>query len=525
MDLIKETKTDKENYVSTLIQNIILPVLNKDESPITTFESVEPARSSIANLKNLPFSMGEVLENMKTIRKLPRSYFKNMEKMRVRTADFRDKYILPVADEIEKRVAKDPNYFPYDIIKKGAPYKFSTLMIPRALGGPGFFIIHSAIMAEELAAGCGGLATSLAVSSAGSSQVLLAMEPHLIAVYMRESIKAEKQGEPILWSGAVTEPNAGTDRWDEDYQNYNKAGMVAKKVKGGYILNGTKCFVSNGSVSKRAVITGFLDPHNPRETGLLFIVKTDSPGFSVGRVERKMGQKASQTSEQICDNLFVPDSHVIGPLGLVARGTTTYLAASRGPVGAIGVGCGRRALESLVQWASERKNRLGNLLDQQALQMKIAQMTQDIIVARNAYIQACIAFDEMFYGILSRIDIMLALWLIPKFIMRSEPFRKIVQSNLARKFLYRYIEKGFPYDKLMHAAGLAAIAKVVGSTTGRRIAGEVMEIMGPEAADPRWGVDKAYRDARLTEIYEGTNEVCTITIFKSMACSLDALRK
>jgi acyl-CoA dehydrogenase len=395
-------------------------------------------------------------------------------------------------------------------------------VIPRQFGGPGYMTVHAGIMAEELAAGCGGFATSLAVSSAGSSQILMACDPYLIAVYTRMSIKAEKKGEPILWSGAVTEPNAGTDRWDMDFQNQNKAGMTAKRVPGGYVLNGSKTFISNGSVAKFSCMTAALDPHDFKGTGCAFIVPTDSPGFSVGRVERKMGQKASATSEQICDNVFVPEKHRIGIVGISAEGTMIYLAASRGPVGAIGVGCGRRALESLVQWASERSNGRGRLIDQQALQVKIAHLARELTLARNAYIQAGIAFDSMMYKLLGNPLVSILLWLTPKWILRTELCRKIVQSESGRNFIYRFMRRAlsaFSRDEAMYVSGLAAIAKVAGSETGRSVAGEVMKIMGPDAADPRWGVDKAYRDARLTEIYEGTNEACAITTFKAMAGS------
>lgn len=517
--------------VSSIMRDLEIPVIPEKEVPTTPFDSIDSFinEKTPADLKDFPFCLGEVFYNLKTVRKLPKRYFRQMNDIRISTAEFREKYIRPVAHEIEKKVAEDPNYFPHDIIKKGSRYKFTTLVVPRQFGGPGYMSIHAAIMAEELAVGCGGFATSLAVSSAGSSQIMMALDPYLIAVYTKMSIEAEKAGNPILWSGAVTEPNAGTDRWDMDFQNQNRAGMSAKRVDGGYVLNGSKMFISNGSVAQFSCVTAALDPADYQGTGCAFIVPTNSPGFSIGRIERKMGQKASVTSEQICDNVFVPEKHRIGTIGVSAEGTMLYLAASRGPVGAIGVGCGRRALESLIQWASERKNSRGRLIDQQALQIKIAQFTRDLTIARNAYIQAAIAFDSMMHSLLGNPLISLTLWLTPKWILRTEPFRKIVQSEFGRNFIFNLMRKTFSVfsrDEALYASGLAAIAKVVGSETGRKVAGEVMKIMGPDAADPRWGVDKAYRDARLTEIYEGTNEACAITTFKAMAASFqDTLKK
>jgi len=498
------------------MESLNFPEMALPDVPTTAFDSIDVLSSSVKELRDFPFSMGEVLQGLRAVRKLPESYLEKMIKIRKDAVEFREKYILPNIEEIEKKAALDPDSFPYDIIREGTRYRFPTLIIPEAFGGPGYLSAHIAIMAEELAVGSGGFATSISVNLA---QLVTFFDPYLFAVYSKESLEAEKRGETIVWSGAITEPNAGTDRWDADFQNFTKADMVAKKVEGGYLLNGSKCFISNGSAAQRSVITAALDPFDPKATGCAFIVKTDSKGFSVGRLERKMGQKSSVTSEQICQDVFVPDSHRVNIEGLTARFTTLYLAASRGPVGAIGVGCGRGALESLVAWSSERKNGGGRLIDQQALQIKIANMARDLVVARGAYIQACIAFDAVLSRLLSPWYARLVMGLFPISTMRTETLRRLIQSESARKKIHGLIERFFSDDRLMYLAGLAANAKVVGSTTGRRVAGEVMEIMGPDAADPRWGVDRAYRDARLTEIYEGTNQACAITAFKAMAGS------
>lgn len=501
---------------SAVMEDLEFPEMTPLEVPTTAFDSIEVLNSEFENLRDFPFSMGEVFQDLQASRRYPKSYLEKMKKIRKDTAEFREKYILPNIEEIEKKVASDPDYFPRDIINEGARYRFPTLIIPEGFGGPGYLAAHVAIMSEELAAGSGGFATSISVNLA---QLVTLFDPYLFALYSHESLEAEKRGETIIWSGAITEPNAGTDRWDYDFQNMTKAGLVAKKVEGGYLLNGTKCFVSNGSVSQRAAMSAALDPSDFKNTGCMFVVKTDSPGFSVGRVERKMGQKASATSEQICEDVFVPDSHRVTVVGATARFTTLYLGASRGPVGAIGVGCGRRALESLVKWAAEKQNGRGRLIDQQALQVTIANMAGDLAIARSAYMKACMAFDEIASRFLSPWYVRLSLKLLPLSILKTEFFRKIVQSDRARQTIGRLVERAFPDDKMMYIAGLAAIAKVVGSSTGRKIAGEVMEIMGPDASDPKWGVDRAYRDARLTEIYEGTNQACAITTFKAMAGS------
>jgi alkylation response protein AidB-like acyl-CoA dehydrogenase len=516
MSTSSQTVSATRNARGSVTPDLRFPEVPRDAAPTTPFDSIRALDSRHENLRDLPFSMGEVFQNATTIKKFPRSYFRKMKKIRRDTAEFREKYILPNIDEIERRNAADPTYFARDIIDKGVPYRFQTLIIPEGFGGPGYLATHIAIMAEELAVGSGGFATTIAVNMA---QLVTLFDPFLFALYAQESLEAERQGRMIIWSGAITEPNAGTDRWDEDFQNGTRADMVATRIDGGYLLNGTKCFTSNGSISERSAISAALDPDNPRDTGCVFVVKTDSPGFTVGHLERKMGQKASVTSEQICEDVFVPDSHRVGVEGNTAKFTTLYLASSRGPVGAIGVGCGRRAMESLVRWASERTNENGRLIDQQALQVTIANMARDLIAARGAYVQACMAFDEVACRLLSHWYVSLAFKLLPKSLLRTEAFRKMAQSEAGRRLYSKAVYWAFPEDKVMHIAGLAANAKVLGSSTGRKVAGEVMRIMGPDAYDPRWGVDRAYRDARLTEIYEGTNQACAITAFKAMAGS------
>lgn len=498
------------------IGRLDLEALPESDAPTTSFDSIERLVPGLEDLRDFPFSLGEVFENAEAIRSFPAGYFRKMKRIRTDTIDFRRKYILPNIDDIEKRSAADPTYFARELFDKGLAYRFPTLIIPEEFGGPGYLATHIGIMCEELAVGSGGFATTIAVNMA---QLVTLFDLHLFGVYCRESLEAEKRGRTIIWSGAITEPNAGTDRWDADFQNCTRADMVARRVEGGYVLNGAKCFTSNGSISQRTAISAALDPDDPRGTGCIFVVRTDSPGFSVGHVERKMGQKSSVTSEQICEDVFVPESHMVGTVGITSRFTTLYLASSRGPVGAIGVGCGRRALESLVRWACEKRNGRGRLIDQQALQVTIANMARDLVAARSSYIQACMAFDRVACRLLNPLPVRLGMRLLPLSVLGSERFRKIAQSPRGRAATVGVVEWACPDDRLMFLAGLAANAKVLGSSTGRKIAGEAMQIMGPDAADPRWGVDRAYRDARLTEIYEGTNQACAITTFKAMAGS------
>jgi len=484
--------------------------------PTTPFDSIRKARVTDPNTRGFPFSMGEAFSNLRLAHTVPASYFTHAEEVRERARRFADLHIRPQALEIEKKASEDPGYFHWDILKKACDWRFFSLMIPRAFGGQESRVLAMSVMAEELAVGCAGWATTIGVHSAGISCGMLTLDPYILEHFIRPTAEKEKQGEPVVWSGAVTEPQAGTDIWDEDFLQKARIMTVAGKVKGGYVLNGRKCFISNGSIAHYSVVAAALDRRNPRDSWTLFLVPTDSRGFSVGRVERKMGQKASPTAELIFEDLFLPAELRLGEEGSGARAVSIYLAGSRGPVGAIGVGCARRALECLVDWAGRKRTARGRLLDQQAVQMTIARMAQEIELGRQAYVNAALAYDHFVEDLFHQPLTQLALKALPSAFIRSGVGKGVLASAPVKKRIQNLLDKVFSEDRLALASTLATLAKVKGSTVGVEVAGEAARIMGHDARDPRWPVDKCYRDAKLTQIYEGTNQANTITFFKDM---------
>ena len=487
-------------------------------SPVHTspFDAIESVEISAKNVADFPFSMDEALSNLRLANAFPSSYFSHAEEIRNRARDFSTRHIRPIALEVEKRVSADPNYFNWDVMKKACDYRFFSMMVPRSFGGLESRVLAMSLMAEELAVGCAGWASTIGVHSAGVSCGLLTLDPYILEHYIRPTAEKEKKGTPVVWSGAVTEPQAGTDIWDKDFLKKAKIVTFARKVKDGYILNGRKCFISNGSIAHYAVVAAALDKDNIADSWTLFLLPTDAKGFSVGRVERKMGQKAGPAAELIFEDLFVPKELRLGEEGDGMRAVSIYLAGSRGPVGAIGVGCARRALECLVDWAKQKKNRNGRLMDQQALQLTVARMAQEIELARQAYVNAALAYDLFVETLLKHPLAMLAMHALPSGFIRSGFGKNMLTSAPVKKITRGLLEKVFSDDRLALASVLATLAKVKGSETGVKVAGEATRIMGHDAFDPRWPVEKCYRDAKLTQIYEGTNQANTITFFKDM---------
>lgn len=471
------------------------------------------------SLLDYPFQMSEISTQLKQIRRYSRRYVEQVDEIRLKAREFSHAVIRPIALKLEKKISEQPDYFEHEVMSRACEHGFFTLLVPKELGGGGYCSIHACVMAEELAAGCAGLASTIGVHSGALACGLVSGDMYLLDHFVRPVVAAERRRKPILWAGAVTEPNAGTDIWDEEFLKKGNIGTTAKRVTDGYVLNGRKCFVSNGSVADMAVVAAAVDPKNVAKSWSLFIVPTNAKGFSIGRIERKLGQKSSPAAELIFDDLFLPERNLIGLEGNGMHYVSVYLAGSRGPVGAIGTGCARRSLECLVDWAKQKRVNGRLLIEQQWVQMQIASMARDVVMARQAYMQAAVMYDQILVNILGQPFVKVALNLIPKTFVRSKIGRRTVQSKFVKEKMWTMLLDALDEQKLAHVASLATIAKIVGSDTGVRVAGEVMRIMGHDAFDPRWPVEKCYRDAKLTQIYEGTNQANAITQFKGMASS------
>jgi acyl-CoA dehydrogenase len=495
-------------------------VVDWTKIPTTPFDSIGLVEETNPSYSDFPFSWGEVDELFRVARRYPSSYFKNLKDVRMKAREFTDKYVRPRAVDLEMDVKKDHHHFEWDLMEKACEYRFFSMIIPGAFDGMGLGVLHMAAMAEEIAVGCAGVASTIGVHSAGICCGLVSIDPYLIDKYIKPVAIAEKKGKPVLWGGAVTEPHAGTDIWDEDFIEKAKIVTFAKKVDGGYRLTGRKCFISNGSVCEFVVVVAALDPKDVRGSWTIFLVDTKSEGFSVGRVEHKMGQRASPASELIMEDVFVPDECKLGEDGKGGRYVNIYLAGSRGPVGAIGVGCARRSLECLIDWAKTKKCGHGRMIDQQSIQLTIARMSSEIASARSLYVMSCLACDEIFYDIIGTPINKAGLLALSKFPVSSKLGKSVFKSGLFQKGTAWMLDKIVPDDKLAAISRVATAAKCVGSETGVRISGEVARILGPDAMDPRWPVEKAYRDAKLTMIYEGTNQANNITHFKDMQRTL-----
>lgn len=459
-------------------------------------------------------SLREMAPRMKLLAEHAPKYVSDLEMWQSRAREYGEKFVRPKALEIDRRCHEDARYFDWELIRQSARYGFLSMLVPKSLGGGGQLATGLAIVMEELCASCAGVANVFGANGLGVSGILLGMDFYFYDRLLTELAEGDRKGKPIIFAAAITEPLAGSDVEDAVYLKTSRLMTEAKPVPGGYLMNGRKVFISNGSVAKYTCVIAPLDRKRPNETQSGFMVKSGDRGFSIGRVEEKMGMKACPAAEQIFEDCFIPKKNLLGRSGEGVRFTEMVLGASRGPVGAIGTGVARGAFERIVDFARMKKVGGRRLIDQQWVQIKLADMARRIHLARQAYLDACMTFD--FYGIpklMSHASTKLLLDVVPLSLRKSPMFTAALRSDNIYKFTSSLIEKEVKTDDLRCIQEYSAMAKISGSDTAVEIAGEALQIAGLEASLHRCELEKIYRDAKLTQIYEGTNQLNRHTLF------------
>lgn len=251
---------------------------------------------------------------------------------------------------------------------------------------------------------------------------------------------------------ALTEPGAGSDA--------GGCTTVAKKEGDEYILNGAKCFCTTGSYASIMVVFASTDPSKGVKGLSAFIVEAEREGVIVGAIEHKMGIRSSNTIELLLKNVRIPASNLLGKEGEGMKIAMKTLDMARPIVGAIGLGVAQRALDEAVKYVKEQLDVNGKpLATHQSIQFKLADMQ-----------------------------------------IQVEAARQVVRRALSLK------DMGLPYSKE------SAIAKTLASDTAMRVTADAVEIMGSYGYSKDSIVEKLMRDAKVIQIYEGTNQVQRIVI-------------
>lgn len=356
--------------------------------------------------------------------------------------EFVEKEITPYAAEMDAE-----NHMRDGLIDKANEMGLLNVIVPEELDGPGLDSISVATIYEELGKGCAGVATSLAANSLATVPVLLAGTDEQKKMY------CDILNNGGLAAFALTEPGAGSDAGGVSTR------AVHNKEEGTYTLNGTKMFITNGGLAEI-----FLVFANTRKTGGIrgltaFIVPKDTPGFSVGKKENKMGIRPSNTTELVLQDVVIPESYRVGREGEGFRIAMNTLDSARPFVGAVSVGIAQAALDCAVKYAKERRQFGQPIASFQMVQGMLADMAMKVETARLMVQKAC--------------------W------MRDQ---------------------GMEFSKE------AAMAKCYAADTAMQVTTDAVQVMGGYGYTKEYPVEKMMRDAKIMQIYEGTNQIQRLVI-------------
>ena len=444
---------------------------------------------------------------------LDRRHVEQLEEVQRNAREFAQRHIYGRALEIDRRANEEPNYFDWEVVRAGLPHRLLSFLIPTQAGGGGGLAMHCAIVMEELCAACPGVGNIFGAHALGVAPLFIAGPAQWDGV-MREIVEAEQRGEPLLMACALTEPDAGTDVEDLDLLARARISSRARRVPGGWALSGTKRFISNGSVARWVTVMMPTEPDRPVATWTCFLVDTRSEGFSVARVEHKMGQRACHAAELCFEEVFVADENVVGRIGDAAGATLLVLAASRPPVGAIATGIARGAYERLLHFLREDPAAEG-MLGTQHVQLRLAQMAEEIHLARQAYMDAATELDASTLGGVMRHPMLRAGALVPQSVSRRL-WRSIGASPMAREATVRFMRRSTNDRALTRSLGLSSMAKARGADVAMSVTHSALELVGLTDAPIRAELEKLWRDAKLTQIYEGTNQLNRLEVYRAL---------
>jgi acyl-CoA dehydrogenase len=340
--------------------------------------------------------------------------------------------------------------FPEDVMKKAFEVGFLSCTVPSEYGGGGLADFETALVSEELARGCAGMYTTMMANSLAFTPIVLFGTDEQKKKFLGPFTK-----QMAFASYCLTEREAGSDT--------SAIKTTAKKVGAEYVINGSKCFITNGGVASLYVVFANAAPEKGARGLSVFCVPRETPGITVGKVEDKMGQRASNTTELFFEDVRVPVSHLLGREGLGFVIAMRTFDKTRAAVGAAGVGIARAALEYAVEYAKTRVQFGKPIASFQSTAFKIAQMAMEVDAARMLVWRAA--------------------WLM---------------------------DHGKP------CGYQSAMAKCFGSDVAMRTALEALQIFGGYGYMRDYPIEKLVRDAKLLQIYEGTNEIQRLVISREV---------
>jgi butyryl-CoA dehydrogenase len=359
--------------------------------------------------------------------------------------EFAEAEVTPIAAELDR-----DHRFPYELLPKLAEMNLMGMPYPEKEGGAGADYVSYVIAVEELSRACASTGVILSAHTSLATWPVFKFGTEAQKdQYLHEMASGRRLG-----AFALTEPAAGTDAG---------AGTATATLRpDGYALNGSKMFITNAPFAEVYIVFAKTDPERGTRGMSAFIVEKDTPGFSVGEAEHKLGIRGSSTPPVYFSDCRVPREALLGAEGDGFKIAMATLDGGRIGIAAQALGIAQAALDASVAYAKERVQFGKPIATLQAIQWMIADMATEIDAARLLVYRAASCVDH-----------------------------------------------GRPYSTE------GAMAKLFASETATRVAGKAIQIHGGYGYTESYPVERNYRDAKITEIYEGTSEVQRMVIARS----------
>ena len=372
---------------------------------------------------------------------------REQEMVRKMYREFAETEVKPLAEELDEE-----ERFPMETVEKMGKLGMMGIYFPKEYGGAGGDVLSYAMCVEELAKVCG---TTAVIVSAHTS---LCCAP----IFEHGTEEQKKKYLPDLCSGkkigafGLTEPGAGTDA-------SRQQTTAIKNENGDYVLNGTKCFITNGNVADTFVVMAMTDKSKGNRGISAFIVEKDFPGFSTGKHEKKMGIRGSSTCDLIFEDCVVPKENLLGKEGQGFKIAMMTLDGGRIGIASQALGLAEGAIQEAVKYTQERVQFGMRLSQMQNTQFQLADME-----------------------------------------CRTQAAQHLVYAAAMKK------QEHGDYSKE------ASMAKLFAAETASDVTRRAVQLFGGYGYTREYPVERMMRDAKITEIYEGTSEVQRMVIAKYM---------
>ncbi|ASG22967.1 acyl-CoA dehydrogenase [Nitrospirillum viridazoti] len=341
--------------------------------------------------------------------------------------------------------------FPADELKAMGELGLMGMLVPEEWGGAGTDILSYVLAIEEIAAGDGAISTIMSVhNSVGCAPILKFGTPAQKERYLRAMASGQ-----MLGAFCLTEPQAGSDA----------SALKTRAVRDGdhWVINGAKQFITNGQNAGVALVFAVTDPAAGKKGISAFLVPTDTPGYTVARLEHKLGQRCSDTAQIVFDNVRVPHEAMLGEPGQGYRIALANLEGGRIGIAAQSVGMAQAAFNAARDYARERTSMGVAIIEHQAVAFRLADMATRIEAARQLMLHAA-------------------------------SLRQAGQPCLKE----------------------ASMAKLFASEMAERVCSDAIQTFGGYGYVDDFPVERIYRDVRVCQIYEGTSDIQKLVISRNL---------